>query len=141
MSGADYAGDLSPQESWDILEKEKDARLIDVRSLPEWTFVGIPDLKALGKMPVLVSWQVFPNMQQNPEFVDQVAASGVEKEAPLLFICRSGGRSRMAAMAMAAKGYARCYNVASGFEGDHDATGHRGKASGWKADGLPWVQE
>ena len=31
--------------------------------------------------------------------------------------------------------------VAGGFEGAHDGAQHRGTAQGWKADGLPWVQE
>jgi rhodanese-related sulfurtransferase len=62
-------------------------------------------------------------------------------EAPILFICRSGGRSRAAAAALTAAGYRRCYNVAEGFEGNPDPERHRGKTGGWKAAGLPWVQD
>ncbi|HZF36618.1 MAG TPA: rhodanese-like domain-containing protein, partial [Candidatus Angelobacter sp.] len=64
-----------------------------------------------------------------------------DREAPIFFLCRSGARSRAAAMAMTQAGYARCYNIANGFEGNHDAERHRGKAAGWKADGLPWTQD
>ena len=141
MTGSDYAGDLSPKETWELLISDPKARLVDVRTMPEWAFVGVPDLKSLDKQPHFISWQLFPNMQQNPEFADQVRASGAQPDDPLLFICRSGGRSRMAAIAMTGQGYTRCYNVAFGFEGDHDAEGHRGKAGGWKVDDLPWVQE
>jgi rhodanese-related sulfurtransferase len=56
-------------------------------------------------------------------------------------LCRSGARSRAAAMAMTAKGYNKCYNVAEGFEGNLDAEQHRGRVSGWKAAGLPWKQQ
>jgi len=42
---------------------------------------------------------------------------------------------------MTAAGYRRCYNVAEGFEGNPDAERHRGKTGGWKAAGLPWVQD
>ena len=42
--------------------------------------------------------------------------------------------------AMTAEGYARCYNVAGGFEGDRNGDGHRGSSNGWKAAGLPWLQ-
>jgi len=58
----------------------------------------------------------------------------------VLFLCRSGARSRAAAMAATAAGYARAYNVAEGFEGDLDAEGHRGRVNGWKVAGLPWRQ-
>ena len=37
-------------------------------------------------------------------------------------------------------GYAQAYNIAGGFEGDHDENGHRGFVNGWKAEGLPWRQ-
>ena len=43
--------------------------------------------------------------------------------------------------AMTAAGYRRCYNVAEGFEGNPDTERHRGKTGGWKAAGLPWVQD
>ena len=33
-----------------------------------------------------------------------------------------------------------CYNILEGFEGEKDATGHRGTRGGWKAAGLPWIQ-
>jgi rhodanese-related sulfurtransferase len=59
----------------------------------------------------------------------------------VLFLCRSGGRSRNAAVAMTAAGFGSCYNVAEGFEGDKDGEGHRGRVGGWKLAGLPWRQE
>ena len=61
-------------------------------------------------------------------------------ETPLLFICRSGARSRAAAEAMTDVGYRSCYNVAEGFEGQVDAERHRGRKAGWKAADLPWTQ-
>jgi rhodanese-related sulfurtransferase len=79
-------------------------------------------------------------MAVNPQFIEELAAAGVDKGAPILFICRSGGRSRSAAMAATAAGYRTCYNVAGGFEGPHDPSRHRGGVDGWKALGLPWVQ-
>ena len=141
MMGSNYAGDLSSKETWELLSSDPKSRLVDVRTMPEWAFVGVPDLKSLDKQPLFISWQLFPNMQRNPEFIDQMRSSGAESDDPLLFICRSGGRSRMAAIAMTDQGYTRCYNVASGFEGDHDTKGHRGKENGWKLDDFPWVQE
>jgi rhodanese-related sulfurtransferase len=136
-----YAGDLRPTEAWELLKAEPAAQLVDVRTRPEWTFVGIPDLDSIGKKPVLLVWQDYPAMQINPTFAEELRCVVSSPEAPLLFICRSGARSRAAAEAMAAVGYRRCYNVAEGFEGQVDVEGHRGRKAGWKAAGLPWHQD
>ncbi|MFQ5764305.1 MAG: rhodanese-like domain-containing protein [Rhodospirillales bacterium] len=135
-----YAGDLSPKESWEILAQDSDALLIDVRTTAEFAYVGSPDLSSLGKETLRVQWQIFPDMNVNPEFVGQLMQSGAGKDAPILFICRSGVRSRHAAEAITAAGFTKCYNVAGGFEGDRDDKGHRGTVNGWKVDGLPWLQ-
>lgn len=140
MASEEYAGDVPPRRAWEILETEPGAALVDVRTNAEWAYVGIPDLSALGKQPLFVPWALFPNMTINPQFVDAVAASGIDRNAPVLFLCRSGVRSRAAAIAMTASGFSPCYNIARGFEGDPDAARHRGTTSGWKVDGLPWIQ-
>ncbi|MEQ9328505.1 MAG: rhodanese-like domain-containing protein [Rhodospirillales bacterium] len=135
-----YAGDLNPKEAWEMLSEEENAVLIDVRTMPEWAFVGMPDISALGKQPVRLSWQAFPTMDIDEDFTAKLAGAAPDKNQPLLFICRSGARSAHAAMAMTADGYTRCYNVAGGFEGDPDMNRHRGQVNGWKAAGLPWAQ-
>jgi len=123
-----------------MLRDERNSMLIDVRTDAEWSFVGVPDLSELGKQPLLVSWQRFPDMSPNTNFVESLSNSGIASDAANLFICRSGARSRSAALAMAANGFSRCYNVAGGFEGDKDSHQHRGRVGGWKAADLPWVQ-
>lgn len=138
---ADYAGDVSPDKAWQGLAAEGDAVLIDVRTRPEWQFVGVPDLSRLGKRLAAVSWQVYPAMERNPQFEADVGSVVPSPDTAVYFLCRSGVRSRAAAIAMTAAGYARCYNVAGGFEGGHDEARHRGAREGWKATGLPWVQE
>ncbi len=121
-----------------------DSVLIDVRTRAEWAFVGLPDLAETGKRVLTVEWQSFPDNRVDPSFVDRLSQSletaGAKKDTELFFICRSGGRSRMAAEAMAAAGFSRCRNVAEGFEGPLDLDRHRGKIAGWKAAGFPWVQ-
>lgn len=136
-----YAGDVDPTEAWKMLSQSEQATLVDVRTEAEWGFVGVPDLSAVGKQPLFLQWQVFPTMTPNPNFTATLAEALPDKDAPLLFLCRSGGRSRAAAVAMTAAGYRHCYNVADGFEGSADAAGHRGQMAGWKASGLPWVQD
>jgi len=136
-----YAGDKRPKEAWDLLNSKPTAQLIDVRTRPEWAFVGIPDLSSIGKQATMLSWQMFPSMDVNPEFGAQIKKAVPATDTPILFICRSGARSRAAAEAMTALGYSQCYNVSEGFEGAPDGERHRGCVNGWKAAGLPWVQE
>jgi rhodanese-related sulfurtransferase len=139
-----YSGDISVQEALSILERDKTAVLVDVRTKAEWAYVGVPDLSALGKRPLLIEWQEFPSMKVNGDFATQLDAvlrdQSVSGDAPLLFLCRSGARSRAAAIAMHAAGHARCFNIANGFEGPLDDKSQRGRVDGWKAQGLPWSQ-
>jgi rhodanese-related sulfurtransferase len=135
-----YAGDLEPTEAWERLKTDPNAKLVDVRTQAEWSFVGVPNLAATGKQVLLVSWQVFPTMARNDAFAEQLAAHGVKKDDTVLLLCRSGVRSKAAAEHLTALGYSSCWNVDEGFEGPHDETKHRGLVAGWKADGLPWAQ-
>ncbi len=134
-SSHDYAGDLDASEAWAVLEGEPKAQLIDVRTLAEWNFVGVPDLAPLGRRAHCIEWQQFPSMASNPDFVAEaktaIAEAGASHDTPLLLLCRSGARSRAAAKA---------FNIADGFEGGLDDERHRGLVGGWKASGLPWKQ-
>jgi len=134
-----YAGDIAVTEAWALLQQG--AQLVDVRTAAEWAFVGLPDLSGLGRAVHRVEWQIFPTMAPNPNFVAETAAAvGADKDVPVLFLCRSGARSRAAAIALTAAGYRQAFNIAGGFEGDLDASRQRGKTNGWKAGGLPWTQ-
>ena len=141
MDGSDYAGDVMPDEAYAALESDAAAVLIDVRTEPEWRFVGVPDLSGLGKETRFVAWQLYPDGRPNPSFARQCGEQGLEKGNAVYFLCRSGVRSLHAAVAMTSLGYGPCYNVAEGFEGDKDASMHRGCVGGWKVRGLPWRQE
>jgi rhodanese-related sulfurtransferase len=136
-----YAGDVTARQAWEQLSKDRRAVLVDVRTPAEWSYVGMPDLSALGKTLVKVFWQAYPGLALNAQFAEELGRAGLSKDDSLYFLCRSGARSRAAAEAMTALGYQRCYNVADGFEGPHDGERHRGQLAGWKASGLPWTQE
>jgi len=140
MSDASYAGDLTPEQAWEILKSETDAALIDVRTDAEFHYIGLADLSSLGKEPKLIQWKLFPAMNLNPDFDQQINSLGANPDTALLFLCRSGVRSLHSAIRMTEQGYNRCYNVSGGFEGDPDAKKHRGTTNGWKVAGLPWVQ-
>ena len=135
-----YAGDLLPNDALKLLHDDTSARLVDVRTDAEWSYVGVPDLSTAASDLVLLSWQRFPSMQVDPDFLSQLSKIAPNLSAPLLFLCRSGVRSQSAAVAATSAGYTSAFNVAGGFEGDKNSDGHRGKINGWKALGLPWVQ-
>jgi rhodanese-related sulfurtransferase len=136
-----YAGDITSREAWDMLQQDPETVLVDVRSEPEWRYAGVPDLTNLDKQTVFVCWQTYPHMKHNPNFIADLAAAGVGPDRKVLLLCRSGARSRDAAIALTARGYQTCYNVAGGFEGPRDKARHRGTVEGWKAADLPWWQE
>jgi rhodanese-related sulfurtransferase len=132
--GLPYEGALTPKEAHEILQHGGGAKLVDVRTRAELEWVGrIPGA-------VEVELLTYPGSRPNPEFVQQLEREVADKDAPVMFICRSGGRSHNAAMLAMQAGYAETYNVLEGFEGDKDASGHRNTSGGWRASGLPWTQ-
>jgi rhodanese-related sulfurtransferase len=131
---------VAPTDVWQALSSDPQAQMVDVRTDAEWAYVGFPDLSGLGKRIATISWQVFPAMQVNADFVDELRAAGFTPEQRIYFLCRSGVRSLHAAEAAVAAGFPHSFNIADGFEGPPDAAGHRGKVSGWKVEGLPWRQ-
>ena len=143
-SSAPYAGDIDAADAWEQLKASPKAQVIDVRTIAEWNFVGLPDLSPLGRRVHCIEWQMFPAMAVNPDFAREAEAAvlraGADKNTPIFLLCRSGARSRAAAMALTAQGFTAAYNLAGGFEGDLDAERHRGRVNGWKAAGLPWQQ-
>lgn len=135
----DTVGEVTAAEAYEALVNEPDARLVDVRTRAEWTFVGVP-MTPKRNGTVLLEWQRFPTMDVDPAFPDELKRACPDTAAPLYFICRSGGRSLAAAELATSLGYERCFNVVDGFEGPPDPEGHRGTVAGWKAAGLPWRQ-
>jgi rhodanese-related sulfurtransferase len=142
MPEGDYAGDVTCQEAWDALQSNPTAVLVDVRTQVEWQLIGQPDLSSINQEPLYLQWVTMQGMNDN--FLDELQVAlderGVAKDAPLYFICQSGGRSKMSAMQCTGIGYSQCFNIAEGFEGELDEQKHRNSISGWKVAGLPWTQ-
>lgn len=132
QKGLAYFGEVTPAEAWE-LAKRGDARIVDVRTAAEWQYVGhIPQSQ-------LIEWRSFGADKPNPNFASELAAQ-VPKSDVVLLLCRSAQRSHAAAAVAAAAGYSRVLNILEGFEGDLDTDGQRGRVSGWRKAGLPWVQ-
>ena len=125
---------LTPQQSWDLLQQNSNAVLIDVRTQVEYGFVGHP----LGA--IHIPWKEAPDWQVNADFVAQIEAIATDKSAPILLLCRSGQRSVAAANALTEAGYQRAINILEGFEGRLDDNRHRGNLDGWRFHQLPWQQ-
>ena len=70
---------ISSKKCFEILSKEKVAYLIDVRTHAEWQFVGVPDLSAIKKEVIFVSWQIHPEMNENKNFEKQILDMGIKK--------------------------------------------------------------
>lgn len=131
-----YAGAVTPQEAYSLLQSDPNVKLVDVRTKAERDWVGrvaIPDAQHTA-----VEWNIYPGGTPNPDFMQQMAQV-VSKENVLLFLCRSGVRSRHAAKRATEEGYTQCFDVLEGFEGDKDAEGHRKTVAGWCKAGLPWA--
>jgi len=132
-----YAGDVTPTEAFRLLTEEPDVVLVDVRTPAEWTYVGLPNLAAIGKQVVTASW----HQHLTPtELAQMLESAGVERTDQVLFLCRSGQRSQYAAALATSAGFTQAHNVSAGFEGNQDQNGQRGHLAGWKFDGLPWRQ-
>jgi rhodanese-related sulfurtransferase len=128
-----YEGALTPREAAELLQLTSRARIVDVRTRAEWDWVGrIPGA-------IEIEWQTYPGNAPNPNFIQQLRHA-VDSESLLLIICRSGARSSAATKAATDAGFADCYNVLEGFEGDKDSNGQRNRVGGWRFHGLPWSQ-
>ena len=127
--GLPYAGELSPQEAFELLQQGV-ITLIDVRSQAE--------LELVGRVPHAnhVEWAFYPGMVANAEFTAQLQAQ-VDKSKTIVFMCRTGGRSHNAAAVASGLGY-KAYNMLEGFEGEANAEKQRTLINGWKHAGLPW---
>ena len=144
---------LTSREAYDLkMEKGDGALFVDVREPVEIMFTGFTDVVDINipylmvdpahwnpKKPVLA-------MERNPDFADGVlkalSARGLDKSAPIILMCRSGG-SRGAPSAKALEGLdlENVYVVVDGFEGSTDKSNPNGPwrtVNGWKNSGLPW---
>ena len=126
-----YAGALTPQEAYEILQKAPEAKLVDVRSLAE--------LELVGRVPSAahIEWAFYPGMVANADFAQHLDMQ-VDKEALVIFMCRTGGRSHNAAVVAAKLGFSEAYNMLEGFEGEANAERQRTLINGWRRAGLPW---
>jgi len=130
-----YAGAVTPEEAVELLRQDPKARLVDVRTRAELDWVGRP---LVGDGQYLhIEWTRYPGGVPNAGFIDELREA-VPQDAPVLFLCRSAARSKLAAVAAAQAGFTRALDVLEGFEGGKDKDGHRKTVDGWCHRRLPW---
>ncbi len=134
--GQPYAGAVTPREAYELVQRDPRVKLVDVRTNAERDWVGKVALPE-GQHGA-VQWSTWPGGVPNPDFVAQLEALAGRDDV-LLFLCRSGVRSRHAAALATQHGFANSYDILEGFEGDKDAEGHRKTVGGWCQAGLPWI--
>ncbi len=131
-AGLPYAGDLTPQQAWQLVQNGK-AVIVDVRTPEEYHLIGhVPDSQ-------LVPWQSGSPAALNPLFVPEMERR-FPKDAVLLLLCRGARRSVKAAIALKQAGFESALNILEGFEGKADDSGQRGHINGWMFHNLPWVR-
>ena len=135
-SALPYAGAVTPAEAFALVKADRNVKLVDVRTSAERDWIGRVAVEA--EQHAAIEWNGYPGGVQNSAFMTQLAETA-KPEQVLLFLCRSGVRSRHAATLATANGYPNCFDILEGFEGDRDAAGHRKTVGGWCAAGLPWV--
>ena len=123
-------------------------KIIDVRTPEEYLFVGHPTMA--WKIPVAIQvyeWDAekkqFP-MKPLLDFVARVQTIAKPDET-IMVMCRSGGRSAIAANMLAKAGFKNVYNIIDGMEGDANAdsesVAQAQPLNGWKNSGCPWTKK
>jgi len=135
-AGQPYAGAVTPQEAFALVQGDPKVKIVDVRTNAERDWVGRVAVPAAQHLAV--EWATYPGGQPNPAFGAQLE-DVAGKDEVLLFLCRSGVRSRHGARVATELGYTNSFDILEGFEGDRDAEGHRKTVGGWCKAGLPWV--
>jgi len=124
--------EIDSKEAYKKLTLSPKSILLDVRTNDEWRSTGVPDLTSINKQTVLLEWPRFVNKEFINFFKTRLISS-FNFEDDLIFICRSGVRSRLAAEISVKFGFANVCNILDGFEGINNSV-----YNGWKKNDLPW---
>ncbi len=102
--------DITPSIAMQMLEND-DVVMIDVRTQAEWNN-GIPEIP---EKVICLSLLIGAQMKPNVNFLDDFKILDLPLSTKIIFICKSGRRSREAASIISNIGY-ECYNLDGGFE-------------------------
>ena len=115
---------ISSEDCFKKLNEDQNSYLIDVRSLTEWNIDGNPDEESFEGILFKLAIRNEEGTE-NLNFIEEFNSLEIPKDSNIYFICKSGGRSNLAANMVANEGYKSLFNVEDGF------------TLGWKPKGLP----
>lgn len=145
---------LTPKQAYEMkMADPKGVALFDVRTRAEAMYVGMATtvdalVPFVEHQEIMSDWdekrtmyKLDPNQDFVPEIARRLQELGLDKNAPVILLCRSGDRSSKAADRLQAAGYTKVYSVPEGFEGDRASAGPKqGQrvVNGWRNADLPW---
>jgi rhodanese-related sulfurtransferase len=160
---ADKPSNPKEQTAWDLYVDSKEAYVmkqeqtnkvlfVDVRDPIEIMFTGFTDVVDINipfKLSNPSNWnkkkpafEMAVNQNFEPLIEQALKDRGLDKSAPIILMCRSGGtRGAPSAKMLEGKGYENVYVVTDGFEGGKIKQGDKKNwrmKNGWKNAGLPW---
>jgi rhodanese-related sulfurtransferase len=160
---ADKPSNPKEQTAWDLYVDSKEAYVmkqeqtnkvlfVDVRDPIEIMFTGFTDVVDINipfKLSNPANWnnkkpafEMAVNQDFEPLIEQALKNRGLDKSAPIILMCRSGGsRGAPSAKMLEGKGYENVYVVTDGFEGGKIKQGDKKNwrtKNGWKNAGLPW---
>tara|TARA_S200000501_G_scaffold370276_1_gene411186 strand:+ start:1183 stop:1746 length:564 start_codon:yes stop_codon:yes gene_type:complete len=143
---------LTAVDAYEMKKNKENVLFIDIRTRSEIIYLGMPS-SVDANIPWLeysknFSWDeknnrflTEHNKNFEQEFTRRLIENGLNQNANIILICRSGSRSASAADFLDKLGFGKVYSVVDGYEGDVVKEGsNSGKRliNGWKNSGLPW---
>lgn len=118
---------ISSSEAYEKLQNNSDYILVDVRTEDEWNNVGFPKLE---NNFFKISSHLAPNYSLNPDFIEILENTIPSKDVHIMFMCRTNGRSAIAADLAEDADYENVYMITDGYEGSP-------AGDGWIKSNLP----
>lgn len=123
---------VGPEQAKQILDADKEAVYIDVRTEQEFTNGHVP--RAVN-IPVVWPDPATRRMKPNPDFI-RVVSAHYGKDRKIIVGCQAGGRSQLAADMLGQEGFEDVSNMQGGFGGARDSMGQI-VMPGWSQLGYP----
>jgi len=113
-----YKSDVSPAAAHKALTEDKDAVLIDVRSIEEFVGGHAPDAVNVP-YPRVTGAKENGNYlgMSDEEFLAEIVKRIPNRDTPIITMCQGGGRSALAGNILAKAGYTNVRSVWSGYMG------------------------
>ena len=113
---------IPSKEIKEYLKKNPKCVLLDVRTKEEWDTIGKPNGEKIGLKTHFLSIQFGEERIFNENFVQEFKNLDIGQDHEIFTICRSGGRSQVAAELLTRENYT-CSNISDGFEGNQENIG------------------